>query len=277
MEKILFPVIGREQELPLFVRGIGIEFPQNDIFRPAGYPYSEFVLFTKGEGVISFDDSTFQLKPNSLFYMPHGYPHEYHTLCDGWESWWVCFDGAEVHSLLARLGIDKPQVYCADDISRLLRILRRAYQTMEADRMYGNYYASAALYEFIIELHKCTQGMISSVDAITHSGISHAVDVINSDFAKKISMEMLCEASNLSESHLCRLFKKHLGMRPMEYLNRRRIEEARKLLELSYLSMESVSEQVGIDSVSYFGKLFRRYEGMSPSEYRQLHKGEKTL
>lgn len=115
------------------------------------------------------------------------------------------------------------------------------------------------------------------MDTITHSGISHAVDLINSDFTKRITMEMLCEVSNLSESHLCRLFKKHLGMRPMEYLNRRRIEEARKLLELSYLSMESVSEQVGIDSVSYFGKLFRRYEGMSPSEYMQLHKGEKTL
>lgn len=271
MPYISYPVIGAEQSLPYYVCGIGIDFCQNDIYRPEGYPYPQFVIFTDGEGEMLVGDKTIALRKKSAFFMPANIPHEYCCIGGEWRSHWINFSGRDADDLLVSLGFTEPMVFNnATDDERLLRILRKIYQAMSSDALYGNFYASGFLYQFILEMYKHSR-KIPSLHDEAPDGFLSALELIDKNYTEKITMDKLCRVSDLSEAHLCRLFKKHFDMRPMEYLNKKRIQRAKELLTLSYISVERAAASVGFETPSYFGRLFRRYEGCTPSEYKQIN------
>ena len=68
---------------------------------------------------------------------------------------------------------------------------------------------------------------------------------------------------------LMRLFRKHLGVSPLEYRNRLRIEEAKRHLAHSTLSMKEIAERLGYRNALYFSTAFRKRTGVSPSLYRK--------
>ena len=72
----------------------------------------------------------------------------------------------------------------------------------------------------------------------------------------------------MSESYIARLFKKELGCKPSEYINRIRISVAKTLLSETDISITEISEKTGFSDVYYFSKTFKRIEGVSPSEIR---------
>jgi AraC family transcriptional regulator len=72
----------------------------------------------------------------------------------------------------------------------------------------------------------------------------------------------------LSEFHFSRLFKKTIGFSPSQYLIRRRIARARRLLRETTRSMIEIGLEVGYSSPSHFAQIFRREVGVTPTEYR---------
>lgn len=269
MPSINYPVIGGEQNLPFYVCGVGIDFCQNDIYRCEGFPNPQFVIFTHGEGELIIDNKKYCLRKNCAFFMPAHIPHQYYCTAGEWRSWWINFSGRDTDNLLSCLKFTEPEVYNSIiDDNELLDILRKIFYIIDSDKLFGNYYASVYLYEFILEFYKRAK-KIPSFSNDLPKGFINAIELIDSSYSDKISMEQLCKISDLSEAHLCRLFRKHFGMRPIEYLNKKRIQKAKELLTLSYISVESAAEQVGFENPSYFGKLFRRYEGFTPSEYKK--------
>ncbi|OAX50797.1 helix-turn-helix transcriptional regulator [Paenibacillus sp. AD87] len=75
---------------------------------------------------------------------------------------------------------------------------------------------------------------------------------------------------NLSVDHMAKLFKQIAGMPPNEYIQSIRLSEARKLLRETDHSIEAVGVQSGYPDIHYFSRMFRKYEGISPREYRKL-------
>ena len=82
----------------------------------------------------------------------------------------------------------------------------------------------------------------------------------------------LADYCNVSLKQLGRLFKEYEGVGVLEYIHRRKTENARAMLSLGDGSIESVSRELGFSDVSYFDKFFRRNVGISPSEYRRRSK-----
>jgi len=63
-----------------------------------------------------------------------------------------------------------------------------------------------------------------------------------------------------------------MGIRPLEYINRKRIEEAQMLLVTSNDPVEKIALETGIDNFSWFCRLFKKYTCSTPGEYRRLHR-----
>ena len=126
--------------------------------------------------------------------------------------------------------------------------------------------ASGYLYDFLIEFYRLISPVSTAVS--TSPALMRAVDHINYSFASPITMEELCRVSGVSKQHLCLLFRNILSIRPMEYVAKRRIQEAKSLLTSTDDSIEEIAEKVGFGSESYFCKLFKRYEGITPSTFR---------
>jgi AraC-like DNA-binding protein len=77
---------------------------------------------------------------------------------------------------------------------------------------------------------------------------------------------------NLQSTYFSNLFQKNFGIPPIKYLNRKRMEEAQRLLLYSDLTLAEIALQLGIDDAFYFSKLFKKYLGVSPDKYRKQKK-----
>src|ERR1700686_168725 len=86
-----------------------------------------------------------------------------------------------------------------------------------------------------------------------------AIDFMNDNFQRRVSLTELARVANLSRSHLSRLFKTETKLSPWEYLIRLRMEKARQLLTTSPLSIKQIMAEVGYDNRSNFVRHFRRY------------------
>ncbi len=141
------------------------------------------------------------------------------------------------------------------------------HDALMSDKLHGNLRASGYLYSFLVELERCKSG--DGFHNETNHAIIKCVDYIDNNYRQSIAMEHLCEVSGMSKQYLCRLFRTTLGTRPMEYIAKRRIQAAKELLTGTKMSIEEIVEQTGFCDSSYFCKFFRRYEGITPTQFRK--------
>ncbi|TCL72358.1 two-component system response regulator YesN [Hydrogenispora ethanolica] len=99
--------------------------------------------------------------------------------------------------------------------------------------------------------------------------VKRIIDFLELHYAEKINLDYVASLANMNSAYFSRLFKKECGLGFVEYLNRIRMEKAKQLLQNSAVKLLEIAEKVGFEDVNYFGKTFKRYTGMSPSEYRE--------
>lgn len=76
---------------------------------------------------------------------------------------------------------------------------------------------------------------------------------------------------DLAPSHFHKLFKTHLGISPLAYLNDLRLEKARELLETTFTQMKQIGLKVGMPNDSHFTRDFKKKYGVTPTEYRKKY------
>ncbi len=86
---------------------------------------------------------------------------------------------------------------------------------------------------------------------------------------QKLSVRLIAESQNFSESYLCTFFKKITGKTLNDYITEVRIEKSKELLKDRNLKIYEIAKKVGYDNENYFAKVFRKYENASPSEFRE--------
>ncbi len=96
-----------------------------------------------------------------------------------------------------------------------------------------------------------------------------AKDYIERNLSAELSIDVLAEYLGISGSYFSLLFKQHFGETFVEYVTKQRMEMARSLLALSDKSVTQVGLMVGYAERRYFTRVFSKYTGMLPSEYRE--------
>ena len=101
---------------------------------------------------------------------------------------------------------------------------------------------------------------------------------IENNYMRGINNHTLSEHFGYVPAHLRELFRKQYDISPMEYLQVVRLEKSKQLLETQLeLSLKEIADAVGFNDSLYFSKVFRKHEGVSPSEYRkQIRDVEKS-
>lgn len=262
-----FPIIGHEGTLPLFLVSVGLNEWQYHVFCKNGDQYTKFLYCTKGSGVLIVNDVKYNIEPYTAFVIPAGVPHEYYTIGDSWDTHWVIPSGFACNEMLNKLGFDVFSIFGLDDIKYLDHVFRKMHEAIISDKMFGNMRASGIMYDFLIELYRiCTA---ASKTNFTNTLVAKAIDYIEIHYTENIGLDELCGCTGVSKQHLCKLFRETLSSRPMEYIAKRRIKQAKILLSQTDISIESIAEQTGFCDSSYFCKLFKRYEGITPSQFRK--------
>jgi AraC-like DNA-binding protein/ligand-binding sensor protein len=102
-----------------------------------------------------------------------------------------------------------------------------------------------------------------------HQIINKIKEFIRCNYHRGLTLEEIAESVYLSPYYISRIFKEEQNITVMDYLTKVRLEEAKKLLRNPRYNIDEISDKLGYSDPSYFSKVFRRYEGVSPSQFRQ--------
>lgn len=103
--------------------------------------------------------------------------------------------------------------------------------------------------------------------------VRQAMAYIHEHYMEPTQRSAIARHLSINEQYLTRCFNKEIGVSPMAYLNRYRIQQAKKLLETGKRTITQVALGTGFSSQSYFSRMFRKEVGISPKAYQR---GERT-
>jgi AraC-like DNA-binding protein len=105
-----------------------------------------------------------------------------------------------------------------------------------------------------------------------HRGyISEAVEYINKNYSKDISLNEITKKAYLSKFHFSRIFKKYTSYSPYQYLTIVRLNHCRQLLLNNNYTISEVADKCGFKRLDYFSAMFKKKFKYSPSVYRENH------
>jgi AraC family transcriptional activator of pobA len=99
--------------------------------------------------------------------------------------------------------------------------------------------------------------------------ILQLLEFIKQNFHRQLSVEECSKVVNMSPNYVCRVFKEVTGKTLTEYINIIRVNKAAILLKETGASITEVAAMVGFGSITYFGRVFRKYKNHPPSYFRK--------
>ena len=99
--------------------------------------------------------------------------------------------------------------------------------------------------------------------------INDILSYINENLDKNITNEDLASVAHMHPNHMIRFFKNKTDQTPAKYVTMQKMEYAKRMLESSDLNITEITEKIGIDDMSHFSKLFKKFYAVSPAKYRK--------
>ncbi len=142
------------------------------------------------------------------------------------------------------------------------------------EKFCGRDMAFAAARVFMIQVHDSSQHAFSIFN-LQHNhddiDIGKVQDFIEKKYDGPLSINSLSEKFNMSSRTFIRRFTSTTGNTPLEYIQRVRVEAAKRLLEKEKLTVEQVCMETGYTDFGFFRTIFKRFTGLTPQEYKKKY------
>ena len=256
-------------------------------------PYSRIYYITEGYGTIRHHGREYKLLPNYIYLIPcyttvtmfcpkqftHFYVHFTSRLQTGLDilSLFKCnFEAAAENGislpLFERLLALNPNKELTEyDANKPIykQVLDRTIR-LDQDKSPGNIFETNAIVRLLLsvffrdydqpQLYNTLHGL-ERFDGV--------LEYIHENLNMPITIQQLAGIANLNSTYFSNLFSKLIGLSPIQYINKRRVEEAQKLLLSTDETLYQIAQQVGLTDEYYFSRLFKKTVGISPNHYRK--------
>ena len=186
---------------------------------------------------------------------------------DLWSLKWCHFNGPEMKGIYekykARGG--KPVFFSSLDYSSLLDSL---YTTASSDSYVRDMKINSILSNLLTLLMEDSWNPSDIADK--QKEIGKVRMYLEENYSSKVSLDTLSSLFYIDKFYLCSQFKEQYGVSVMDYLISVRITEAKKLIRFTDKTMDEIANSVGINGAAYFSRLFKKVEGVNPSEFRKM-------
>lgn len=280
--------IRESREEPYWVSDAKPYTPQKPITFLHYHDMYELGVCIEGRGNMQIDDRLYSFEKGDIVficrYVPH-YARSYSSAPARWKQ--VFFDPVRLMQLAGMLDPDKAisaanidipfsGVFSPMENPELTAFVKEIIMQGDMNDEFTDISLAFSIGRFIISCARYmrTNGILSkSVDPKRdkYRRILPAVDMINahlsnSDMLKEESLADLCK---ISVSTLRRLFVKHTGLSPKNYINKTRMSWAEYLLQNTEMTVAQIALEVGYSEISGFNRIFNNTFSTSPSEYRK--------
>mgnify|MGYP001435491562 CR=1 FL=1 len=271
-EYILGELSANELTSTLYVSDIGC-FPKARYhFRERNEGCDSHILIycAEGEGWLEIEGEM-KIVPRQLVVIPAGTPHRYGASEDNpWTIYWMHLHGKHVLELIQTYGLDTGLLLSVATHSIWLEDFQQCYSLL-----------SDKPYSMPVQIH------VSQTirHLLSHVGLSTVQNKKREDYMEQtirymtdrltgsITLPELAGHTGLSKQHLIYLFNKETGCPPIEFFLRMKMQRAGQMLALTNLSLKEIGAEFGISDPYYFSRLFKKYMGVSPTQFRNTPKG----
>jgi len=237
----------------------------------------EVHVMLKGTQIFSVDGKRYKLAGDQIFLTLPNVPHssdnepqlraEFYyfqlNLIDHKKI--LGLDSQHTRYLIKRLNSIEGHVFHGGStINALIASIFRNLSTKDENLRYC---AQAQIVSFLHML--CNIAMLPEAPIRTPFA-SEVCTYINSHINENVSLEKIASEFGYSLSRFKTKFRAEVGLTPMHYINREKIEAAKELL-ISGMDITTVAMQMGFNSSNYFSTVFRRFTSLSPSKFQQEH------
>lgn len=122
----------------------------------------------------------------------------------------------------------------------------------------------------LLFLNRCVLNWVNDHTIVQYPPIVlSAIQIINENYQENLTVTDLANRLHLSPNYLSALFKKHTGTTISEYITRQRIQRAKEIMiENCSIKTYEIADMVGYNDYEYFRKMFKKYVGINPAQYR---------
>lgn len=241
----------------------------------------EICYLSKGCQEYFVGDRTFKMLGGDVFVT---YPDEVHGTGDTPEEkgvlYWMVLkaprqgeeylglsfpEASEIFDRLRRLParLFKGNAGCEISLRRIINVYFREQSLLAATEM------NNLLVSLLLDIIRCGE---TAHDRKYSECITKTIDYIDENLFGDLTLEGFANRCNLSVSRFKHRFKEETGIPPAEYIIRRKMEQARKLMDDGTFSIKNIAYDLGFSSPAHFSTVFRQYNGCSPSGYRSKKK-----
>lgn len=243
-----------------------------------------FFLVVSGSGSLSVSGHDYVLRKGDCVFLDCLNSYSHTTSRNLWELKWVHFNGSQMPGIYRKF-LERnsgPVFHPATDAmtGQFLTLLDSIYDISLSDCYTRDMKLNEALSSLLsrtMEEAWNPQGKFSSAicsdreggSVPSESSIADVRDYLDLHYAEDLSLDFLAEQFHFNKYYLMRRFRQQYGTTIGNYLIHARIGAAKKLLRFSDISLEEAGARVGIRDANYFSRIFKKVEGITPSQYRK--------
>lgn len=237
-----------------------------------------FFIVQSGSGELVYEGVKYALTANDCVFIDCENSYSHKTFNDLWKLRWVHFNGPMMDNVYSKYKERGGScVFKSQNTQSIESCLSRLYMMASND----SYIRDMLINQILAELLSFIMQESWHPENKKKSGKSETIiqvkRYLDQHYNEKITLDKLAEKYYINKFYLTRLFRSRYDTTINEYISEVRINEAKRLLRFTDLSIEEIGEKIGIADSNYMSRLFSKVEGVSPSEYRKLWKGNKDI
>lgn len=224
-----------------------------------------------GKGHFIIDDKRFEVSANQFIHVPatDKYMRYWANEVEPWTIYWVHYRGSSMEAFnnLLNLNISKGAQQIPFN-QKGIDIWNSIYKSLEMGYSIDNLCnASFCLHHFLATFFFSDKHLVADAHTATDM-ITESILFMKDHLDQKLSVDDMAAKHHFSSSHFSSLFRKSTGMPPIDYFLHLKMQKACQLLFSNDSKIKIIALQLGYEDQYYFSRIFKKYMGMSPEQYR---------
>lgn len=257
-------------DVPLLVSSAGhykvLTTPKYTTYREKGRTDYQILYVASGVATFVFDGQSQRLHAGSfVIYKPNQTQYYSYNLTDKTDMYWIHFTGNSVESLLEQYNLSDKQVYIVEASTKYIELCEKLIYELQLKR----YIFSEVTAVMFLELLGHIARDLQKRKEIYDETIEQALVYFHKNYNTDIALEEYAKKCNMTICWFARQFKNRTGRSPKQYITDIRLSNAKILLNSTDKTIGEIAEMCGYENQLYFSRVFKKYVGISPREYRE--------
>lgn len=259
------------KDLKVISCGTQYKHKKDFTFSQSTYPSCFLFLFFQTKFISYTKDGLRMGEPYSYILHPP-YSKVYHTNVPesavGFTNDWLYLKGSYIEKIVSDMNILTDIIVPAYSSNIITQIIQQIQREVSNDYIYKNEYIESLITNLFIELARNDNRKCISQSKNSYNIIIEARKTMMENYSDKWTLKSLSRLSGLSPSYFLSLYKRIYNKSPIDDIIDYRVLQSKFMLESGMMNVNEISTECGFSTPYYFSRIFKKKNGMSPTEYQ---------